>query len=67
MEKEAVPLLRGSWAKTFEPSVNVTMPDGTLASGGAATTVAVKLTVCPGADGFCDEFNVVVVALAWIF
>ena len=43
------------------------MPDGVVDPGGADATVAVKVTACPGADGFGDEINAVVDALAWTF
>ena len=44
------------------PSLNVTLPVGTAVPGELATTVAVKVTVCPCVDGFSDEVTELVVA-----
>jgi hypothetical protein len=60
----AVPLLRGIWARSFDPSWNVTMPVGVVEP---PVTVAVKKTDCPVAEGLGEEINVVVVAKAWTF
>ena len=57
----------GIWARTAGPSWKVTIPVGIVGPGGAGATVAVKETACPGFDGFGDEVNVVVDALAWTF
>jgi hypothetical protein len=45
--------------------VNVTVPVGTPDAGGAAATVAVKVTDCPNTEGFTEEVTLVVV-LAWL-
>jgi hypothetical protein len=46
----------------FTPSItNWTVPVGVPEPGAFAVTVAVKVTACPFADGFCDEVTVVVV------
>ena len=58
---EAVPLLRGIWARAFAPSENVTIPVG---AGEPPVTVAVKEALCPGVDGFGVELSVVVVPKA---
>ena len=43
------------------PSItNWTVPVGIPVPGAFAATVAVKVTFCPRADGFCDEVTVVV-------
>jgi hypothetical protein len=62
--KEAVPLLKGTWAREVEPSWNVTMPVGV---GDPPVTVAVKMTDCPMAEGLGEEVTAVVVAKAWTF
>ena len=59
--------LRGTWARTVGPSWKVTIPDGVVDPGGSDATVAVKVTACTAADGFGDEINVVLDALAWTF
>lgn len=64
MLKEALPLFRGTWARAFDPSWNVTMPVG---DDDPPVTVAVNETDCPIADGLGAEVNVVVVAKAWTF
>ena len=43
------------------PSLNITLPVGTAVPGALATTVAVKVTVCPWVDGFKDDVTEVVV------
>jgi hypothetical protein len=45
------------------PSLKVTVPDGSLipVPENSGATVAVNVTDCPDADGFCDETTVVVV------
>jgi hypothetical protein len=43
------------------PLRKVTVPVGVPAPGAVTVTVAVNVTACPTADGFCDEANVVVV------
>lgn len=43
------------------PSLNITLPPGTAVPGALATTVAVKVTVCPWFDGFKDELTELVV------
>ena len=48
-------------AHTVAPSVNVTVPAGTPPP---EVTVAVKVTDCPGVDGFGDEVSAVVVGTA---
>jgi hypothetical protein len=62
--KEAVPSLRGIWARSSDPSWKVTMPVGVV---DPPVTVAVHKTGCPTADGFGEEVKVVVVAKAWTF
>ena len=64
MANEAEPPLKGICAKTVDPSSKVTMPVGV---GGPPATVAVKVTVWPGVEGFGDEVSVVLEAKAWIF
>lgn len=44
------------------PSLNMTLPVGTAVPGELATTVAVKVTVCPWVDGFSDEVTELLVA-----
>jgi hypothetical protein len=44
--------------------LNVKVPVGVPDPGLAATTVAVKVTVCPVREGFADDVNVVVVFAA---
>jgi len=43
------------------PFRNVTVPVGVPAPGATTVTVAVKLTLCPTADGFGDEVTLVLV------
>jgi hypothetical protein len=62
--KEALPLLIGICARSFDPSWNVTMPVGGV---DPPVTVAVNKTGCPVAEGFGEEVNDVVVAKAWTF
>ena len=45
--------------RVVEPSLKVTVPVGVPPY--CPVTVAVKVTVCPYCDGFCDEVNVVLV------
>ena len=68
MLNEAMPLLfTGTWARMFEPSWKVTMPEGVPEPPDADATVAVNVTVSPGAEGFGDELSAVVEAFAWTF
>src|SRR5688572_30758467 len=46
------------------PSLNVTLPAVTGASGLPKVTVAVRVTDCPGRAGFWDELTTVVVGAA---
>jgi hypothetical protein len=62
--KDAAPLVKGTCARVFAPSWKVTIPVG---PGEPPVTVAVKITVCPGRDGFGDEVRFVAVANAWTF
>ena len=62
--KEALPLLRGIWAREFVPSWKWTMPVGGV---DPPVTVAVNETDCPMAEGLGDNVSVVVVANAWTF
>jgi hypothetical protein len=39
----------------------VTVPVGVPAPGATGATIAVKVTFCPFAEGFCDEVTLVVV------
>jgi hypothetical protein len=59
--KDAVPLLSGICAREADPSVKVTIPVG---AGEPPATVAVKVTVIPGAKGLGEEINVVFEAKA---
>jgi hypothetical protein len=59
---EAVPLEpRGTVAKAFEPSLNVTEPVGVSALVATTLTVAVKVTDWLRVEGFADEVSVVAV------
>jgi hypothetical protein len=61
----ALPLFSITAEPKFVPSIlNWTVPVGLPAPGATGATVAVNLTDCPDADGFCDDVTVVVV-LAW--
>jgi hypothetical protein len=62
--KEALPLLRGIWARAFDPSWNVTIPVGAV---DPPVTVAVNKTDWPMAEGLGAEVSAVVVAKAWTF
>jgi hypothetical protein len=62
--KDALPPLRGIWAREFDPSWKLTMPVGGV---GPPVTVDVNETDCPIAEGLGAEVNVVVVANAWTF
>jgi hypothetical protein len=65
---ETVPLPPSAFcASTVVPSWKVTIPEGVAAPAGTVVTVAVKVTACPGADGFGVAFNVVVEAYACRF
>ena len=44
------------------PSMNVTVPVGTVVFPLGPATVAVNVTCCPAVDGFCDDVTAVVVA-----
>jgi hypothetical protein len=46
----------------FAPSMNVTVPVGTVAFPLGPATDAVNVTCCPAVDGFCDDVTAVVVA-----
>ena len=61
--KEAEPLLSGCVASTVAPCINVTVPSGGEPPSLEAT-VAVKVTVCPYAEGFSEDDIVVVVPVA---
>jgi len=64
--KETTPLaLSGACASTVFPSWKVTWPVGVPEPGGAAATVAVKVTGWPEFDGLGEEASAVVVPLAW--
>jgi len=58
--KLAVPPLNISVPSVIEPFLNVIVPVGVPL---AAVTVAVKVTDCPGFEGFSDEDRVVVLAI----
>src|ERR1700680_1084423 len=47
------------------PSWKSTVPVGVPEPGALAVTVAVKVTLCPDAEGLTDELNAVVVT-AWL-
>jgi ABC-type uncharacterized transport system permease subunit len=47
--------------------MKVTMPVGIGDPAGDEVTVAVKVTVCPGFDGFGEELRAVLDARAWTF
>jgi hypothetical protein len=49
---DATPELRATVPSTVTPSLKVTLPVGE-----APVTVAVNVTVCPNALGFCDDTN----------
>src|SRR5260221_10021720 len=49
------------------PSLNVTVPLAPATPGATTPTVAVSVTDCPTADGFCDDVNVVVDAACCTF
>ena len=57
----ATPLLRVPVPIGLPPSRNVTVPVGVPVPGATAETVAVKVTDCPGEEGFCDDVTVVAV------
>jgi hypothetical protein len=58
----AVPPTNVTGAPALLPSItNWTVPVGVPDPGAAAVTVAVKVTVCPFADGFCDDVTPVAV------
>src|SRR5438105_1958617 len=59
----AVPFVSAAVARTVAPSRNVTPPVGVPDAGGAAATLAVKVTVCPYTAGLAEEATTVVVAL----
>ena len=62
LNETVAPLPRAFWARMVFPSWNVTIPVGVADPGGTVATVAVKVTDCPGLEGFCEDVNVVVVA-----
>jgi hypothetical protein len=59
----ALPLpLRAPVPNVVAPSMNVTVPVGTVVFPLGPATAAVNVTCCPAVDGFCDDVTVVVVA-----
>jgi hypothetical protein len=62
-----MPLLRDALPNTIPPSLNVTVPVGTLGLDAVGVTVAVKLTCCPNTDGFMEEARDVVVDAPVLF
>ena len=62
----ALPPLSVTGPPKLEPSIwNCTVPPGVPAPGALAVTLAVKVTVWPKTDGFCEEVSVVAV-LSWL-
>jgi hypothetical protein len=60
--KLAVPLFSVPAPKRIGPYMKVTVsPSGGVPA--LPTTVAVKVTLCPGTEGFCEEVSVVVVVV----
>src|SRR3989442_4974179 len=59
MLSEALPLTSVTVPRAVAPSLNVTVPVGTLA---AEVTVALRVTACPVVDGFGVEVRLVDVA-----
>ena len=60
--KVAWPALRVPVPRVVAPSLNVTVPVGVPLPGGAAVTVAVKVTAWPNTDGLPEAATAVLVS-----